>query len=207
MINPETLVTITVVSSLGMLSPGPDFFLLMKNSLRYPRHIAMMTVLGILCAILIHMSYCVAGLALIIATTPWLFNALKYAGATYLSWIGIKALTTKSAQHYKTQTTETIHSLSRLNAFSQGFFCNLLNPKATLFFLSAFTLYLDASSTLQDKIVVGIIIFLLAVIYWPLLVLAVQHPLIMRKLNQSQGIIDKALGLILITLSVKVAFF
>lgn len=39
-----------------------------------------------------HMAYCVAGLAVLITTTPWLFNALKYTGAVYLIWIGIQAL-------------------------------------------------------------------------------------------------------------------
>lgn len=72
----ETLLAITVIATLAMMSPGPDFFLVVKNAARYPRAAAMATVAGVNVGILVHMSYCIAGLALVIATTPWLFNLL-----------------------------------------------------------------------------------------------------------------------------------
>lgn len=52
----------------------------------------MMTALGIITGVATHMSYCVAGLAVVITTTPWLFDILKYAGAGYLIWVGLLAL-------------------------------------------------------------------------------------------------------------------
>ena len=64
-----------------MLSPGPDFFLVVKNAARYQRGPALATAAGICAAIVVHMVYCVAGLAVVIATTPWLYGILKYAGA------------------------------------------------------------------------------------------------------------------------------
>lgn len=51
-----------------------------------------MTSLGVICGVATHMAYCVAGLAVVITTTPWLFNLLKYAGAAYLIWVGVQAL-------------------------------------------------------------------------------------------------------------------
>lgn len=206
MISAETLITVTVVSTLGMLSPGPDFFLVIKNAVRYPRKAAMMTVCGINCAIAVHMTYCIAGLALVITTTPWLFNLLKYAGAAYLAWIGIQALRSHGDRLINSMDSATREIVSHKSAFLQGFLCNLLNPKATLFFLSAFTVYLGADSTLIDKSIIGFIILILAVIYWPILVLAVQHPAVMRVLHRIQGPIDKVLGVVLLALSIKVAF-
>ena len=207
MISPETLVTVTVVSTLGMLSPGPDFFLVIKNAVRYPRRAAMMTVAGICCAIAVHMTYCIAGLALVIKTTPWLYNLLKYAGAAYLAWIGIQALRASGGRLIDSMDTAGRESVSHKSAFLQGFLCNLLNPKATLFFLSAFTVYLGADSTLTDKSLIGFIILILAVVYWPLVMLAVQHPTVMRTLQRVQGTIDKVLGVVLVALAVKVAFW
>ena len=88
----ETSLFVATLATLGMLSPGPDFFLIIRNAARYQRSAAMMTSLGVILGVATHMAYCVAGLAVLITTTPWLFNALKYTGAVYLIWIGIQAL-------------------------------------------------------------------------------------------------------------------
>lgn len=88
----ETVLTITVIATLAMISPGPDFVLVVKNAARYSRRAALATTVGINLGIAVHMSYCILGLALIIAQTPWLFGLLKYAGAGYLIWIGVQAL-------------------------------------------------------------------------------------------------------------------
>lgn len=88
----ETSLFVATIATLGMLAPGPDFLLVIKNAARYARLPAMMTALGVIAGVATHMAYCVAGLAVVITTTPWLFNMLKYAGALYLIVIGIQAL-------------------------------------------------------------------------------------------------------------------
>nr|WP_217332948.1 LysE family transporter [Gilliamella apis] len=188
-----------------MISPGPDFFLVLKNSLSYNRKMALMTCLGVISAIAIHMSYCVAGIAVLITATPWLYNALRYAGAAYLLWIGIKALLAKSsATTYISKQTQPINVTAKA-AFMQGLLCNLLNPKATLFFLAIFTQLLNADSTLMDKLLVAFIIWLEALLWWPLVVFIFQTQIVQRRYFKLQFIIDKLLGLILILLGVKVA--
>ena len=126
----ETSIMVATIAALGMLSPGPDFFLIVKNAARYQRSAALMTAFGVIAAIALHMSYCVAGLAVLITTTPWLFNILKYAGAAYLVWIGVKSLLPQSSNLVDLNTTQ--HEIvSFKKAFMQGFLCNVLNPKAT----------------------------------------------------------------------------
>lgn len=85
-----------------------------------------------------HMAYCVAGLAVLITTTPWLFNALKYTGAVYLIWIGIQALRSRGGGTLDL-AVGGVQRVGHWSAFLQGYLCNLLNPKATLFFLAVFT--------------------------------------------------------------------
>lgn len=200
----DTLILIITISCLGMISPGPDFFLVLKNSLSYNRKIALMTCLGVISAIAIHMSYCVAGIAVLITTTPWLYNALRYAGAAYLLWIGVKALLAKSSgTAYVSKQTQELNVTAKA-AFMQGLLCNLLNPKATLFFLAIFTQLLNASSTIVDKLVVAFIIWLEAAIWWPMVVFVFQTQIVQRRYFKLQVIIDKLLGVILIVLGVKV---
>ena len=200
----ETTIMVATIATLGMLSPGPDFFLIIKNAARYQRSAALMTAFGVIVAIALHMSYCVAGLAVLITTTPWLFNILKYAGAAYLIWIGIKSLLPQSSQHI--DLTNTQHEVVTFKkAFMQGFLCNVLNPKATLFFLAMFTQVLSIDSTFSEKLWYAFIIWGLGAIYWPILVFLIQSAPIRKGLAKIQKYVDKVLGTILIAFGIRVA--
>lgn len=201
----DTLILVTIISGLGMIYPGPDFVLIVKNSLSYNRKLALFTCLGVIMAIFVHMSYCVAGIAVIITATPWLFNTLRYAGAAYLIWLGIKALLTKESTITYISKSTNKQLISTKTAFMQGFLCNLLNPKATLFFLAIFTQVLNANSSLSDKLLVAWIIWVEAIFWWPFVVFIFQTQAIQRRYFKMQFIIDKLLGVILTILGIKVA--
>ncbi|MCS4266755.1 LysE family translocator [Serratia sp. BIGb0163] len=200
----ETSLFVAGIATLGMLSPGPDFFMVIKNATRYPRLAAMMTAFGVICGVATHMSYCVAGLAVVITTTPWLFNVLKYAGAVYLVWIGIQALLSRGGSKMNVSNVPQ-QQVSLKSAFVQGYLCNLLNPKATLFFLAVFTQVLQIDSGLGEKLWYAGIILGLSVLWWPVLVLLIQSGPVRRGLEKTQKIVDKLLGGMLIALGIKVA--
>ncbi|CQD45733.1 threonine efflux protein [Yersinia enterocolitica] len=200
----ETSLFVATIATLGMISPGPDFFLVIKNAARYRRSAAMMTALGVILGVATHMSYCVAGLAVVITTTPWLFNFLKYAGACYLIWIGIQALLSRGESKFSIDNA-TQSPITLKTAFLQGYLCNLLNPKATLFFLAVFTQILQINSGVGEKLWYASIIWVLAVIWWPLLVILIQSAPVRRGLAKVQKVVDKLLGGLLIGLGIKVA--
>jgi len=200
----ETSLFVAGIATLGMLSPGPDFFLIVKNAARYNRLAAMMTALGVTLGVATHMAYCVAGLAVVITTTPWLFNVLKYAGAVYLIWIGLQALRSRGGtQMDSSATTRQQVGLGRV--FLQGYLCNLLNPKATLFFLAVFTQVLQINSSLGEKLWYAGIILGLSAVWWPILVVLIQSGPVQRGLAKTQKVVDKLLGGLLIALGIKVA--
>lgn len=192
------------IATLGILSPGPDFFMVIKNAARYRRLPAMMTAFGITCGVLTHMSYCVAGLAVVITTTPWLFDILKYAGAAYLIWVGLLALLARGHKNMD-MTGITQQETTLKKAFLQGYLCNLLNPKATLFFLSIFTQVLNVKSGFPEKLWYAGVILTVSVIWWPMLVVLIQSAPVRRGLAKAQKVIDKMLGGLLIALGIKVA--
>lgn len=200
----ETSLFVAAIATLGMLSPGPDFFLIVKNSVRYPRIAALMTSCGVICGVATHMAYCVAGLAVLITTTPWLFNLLKYAGAAYLIWVGIQALLSRGASKMNVAHLSP-QRVSLKKAFLQGYLCNLLNPKATLFFLAVFTQVLNVDSGVGEKLWYAMIILGLSVIWWPLLVVLFQSKPVRRALEKAHRLIDKLLGTVLVALGIKVA--
>ncbi|WP_105659952.1 LysE family transporter [Cronobacter dublinensis] len=200
----ETTLFVATIAALGMLSPGPDFFLVIKNAARYPRSAAMMTAAGVIAGVITHMTYCVAGIAVVITTTPWLFGALKYVGATYLVWLGVNALLARGTTSLALDGVAQ-ESTSLKKAFLQGYLCNLLNPKATLFFLAMFTQVLNVNSGMMEKLWYAGIIVALTLVWWPLLVWLIQSAPVRRGLTKAQKVIDKLLGGMLLALGIKVA--
>ncbi|EKY3088890.1 LysE family transporter [Cronobacter dublinensis] len=200
----ETTLFVATIAALGMLSPGPDFFLVIKNAARYPRSAAMMTAAGVIAGVITHMTYCVAGIAVVITTTPWLFGALKYVGAAYLVWLGVNALLARGSTSLALDGVAQ-ESTSLKKAFLQGYLCNLLNPKATLFFLAMFTQVLNVNSGMMEKLWYAGIIVALTLVWWPLLVWLIQSAPVRRGLTKAQKVIDKLLGGMLLALGIKVA--
>lgn len=89
--------TVTLVHLLAVMSPGPDFIMVMKNALTYSRKAGIWTAIGIATGISVHVFYSLAGLAFIIAQSILLFNTFKLLGAAYLIYLGIKSFLRESA--------------------------------------------------------------------------------------------------------------
>ncbi len=187
-----------------MISPGPDFILVTRNSLRYPRLQALATAFGVVAGCLVHATYCTLGLVLLITQSVLLFSLIKYAGAGYLVYLGLKGLTSskKSSKRDENQSSNTI---SVRTAFLQGFFCNLLNPKLAVFLLSLFTQFISIDASIAQKASVAGVFILESVIYWPLVVLVFQQNIIRMLFARSEVLMDRIFGALMLGLGIRVA--
>lgn len=86
------ILSLAGLNMIALISPGPDFAVIVKNSLVYSRRTALLIAFGITLGCLIHISYSLLGLGLVIKENEWLFHGLKYLGAGYLFYIGLKGL-------------------------------------------------------------------------------------------------------------------
>ena len=195
---------LAVICFIAMVSPGPDFLLVTRNALRYPRREAFLTAMGIVAGCLVHATYCTLGLALIVTKSVLLFSLIRYAGAAYLIYLGVNGLLAKRAAAVET-TLAAPESASPRQAFLQGFLCNVLNPKLAVFLLSLFTQFISADATIGDKIMVSTIFVTESAIYWPTVVLLLQSPLTRRLFASAQGYVDRICGAVLILLGLRVA--
>lgn len=118
--------------------PGADFAMVLRQSVVHGRRAALFTSAGIAAAILVHGSYTLLGVGVIVGQSLLLFNILKWAGVAYLVYLAISALRSPPPQ-----APEMVGAASErkgdMSAFALGFLTNLLNPKAVLFFLALFT--------------------------------------------------------------------
>ncbi|MDF4361676.1 LysE family translocator, partial [Vibrio parahaemolyticus] len=130
-------VTLALLGVLIVISPGADFVLVLRNSLNQGREAGVYSAIGISMAISIHIAYSMLGISYLISQNEWLFNLVRYLGAAYLVYLGIKGIF--SSQPASNSETIQQSEYSMWQFFMQGFLCNLLNPKTMLFFLSIFS--------------------------------------------------------------------
>jgi threonine/homoserine/homoserine lactone efflux protein len=146
--------SIALMHFVAVASPGPDFAIVLKQSLQKGLRPALWTSIGIGAGILLHVLYSILGISLVIKTTPWLYQFLLYVAAAYFIWIGVSALRSKPSSVQTMHTQDSTKS-KWYKAFGLGFLTNGLNPKATLFFLALFTAAIPAETSLSTKVFYG----------------------------------------------------
>lgn len=196
--------TVTVIHLLGAISPGPDFIMIVRNSLTYSRKTGIWTAVGLGGGILVHIFYSLAGLAVLISKSILLFNAIKFLGAGYLIYIGFKSFFAKSSaidlgEHSKKA------DITPLAAVKIGFLTNVLNPKATLFFLSLFTLVISPETPLAVVGIMSVIMIINQILWFSLVAVFLSQKGIRSIFERFQGVFNKMLGGLLVALGVKVA--
>lgn len=134
---------VAVAHALAVASPGPDFAIVLKQSVAHGRRTAIWTSLGVGTAILLHVGYSLLGLGLLIRSSEGWFNAVKYAGAAYIAWLGVQSLRARPRSENSPAAGDGVAPPSTHGAFATGFLTNALNPKVTLFFISLFVLVVD----------------------------------------------------------------
>ena len=127
------------VFSVIIVAPGADFALVIRQCVVHGRRTALITSFGIGLSLLFHISYTILGIGLIVSKSLLLFSALKWAGAAYLVWLGIKSWRDYGYRMESEDLSKDISKLSAPRAFAMGFITNALNPKPVLFFLSLFS--------------------------------------------------------------------
>ena len=123
--------------------PGADFAMVLRQSIAHGRRAALFTSAGIATSILVHGSYTLLGIGVIVSQSLLAFNIIKWIGAAYLVWLAISALRSPAPQP---PAEDDLAAAKRgdFAAFALGFLTNLLNPKAVLFFLALFTTLVSA---------------------------------------------------------------
>lgn len=204
----STFLIIASMHFLAMASPGPDFVLVTRNALLYPRKIAIFTALGIALGIVVHVTYCLLGLAVIILHSPFFFTALKYLGSAYLIYLGIKALLPeKKGISNSSRKNVPASAVSARQALWQGFLCNALNPKAALFFLGLFTLAIKPTTLWWQQIFYASWMVTATFLWFSLLSVLITNPRIRAKLMRIQPGITKIMGILLIVFGVELALW
>lgn len=194
--------TLGLIALLAAASPGPDFAIVLRNSLTHHQKAGILTALGIGAGILVHTTYCVLGIALIISESVWLFNIIKFVGATYIIYLGVMSLLAKKTHNLEKINAKQMTTISDKRAFLNGFITNVLNPKCTLFMLSIFTLMVKPNTPISVQITYGIEIALIAVAWFIFLSCVLNRRWVKQRLESVQHQVTKIMGVALVCLGI-----
>ncbi|NLT21510.1 MAG: LysE family translocator [Syntrophorhabdus sp.] len=198
--------TIAFVHLLGAMSPGPDLAMSVRNSLTYSRRTGIFTAVGFGLGVAVHVAYCIAGIAVVIARSILVFSTIKYLGAAYLLYIGIRSVVSRQPGMEADVVTKR-KDISPFRAVRMGFFTNILNPKATLFFLGLFTVVISPAAPPPRHILViaGIVMVVDTMLWFGFVALFLNERHVRSFFERFQGYFNRAFGGVLILLSIKIA--
>ncbi|MEX0696723.1 MAG: LysE family translocator [Dongiaceae bacterium] len=125
-----------------LVIPGPAVLYIVARSIEQGRLAGFISDLGIHTATLVHVAAAALGLSAILASSSLAFSAVKYAGAAYLIWLGLRKIFSR-AEPTDLDVVVPVHGYARL--FRDGFIINLLNPKTALFFLAFLPQFVEVS--------------------------------------------------------------
>jgi len=141
----QNLYLFFIASLLLNLTPGNDMIYVASRSISQGIKAGIISAIGVFIGCFVHIMAAVFGLSIIMLKSAFLFELIKFIGAGYLIYLGIKALTTKSNFN---KSVITLPIIDKWKLLKQGIITNALNPKVALFFLSFLPQFIQVSSPL-----------------------------------------------------------
>ena len=155
--SPEVFAAFAGASLALLIVPGPSVLYIVTRSMDQGRSAGLVSVLGIHTGTIVHVAAAALGLSAILASSAVSFQGVKYAGAAYLIWLGVKALRERHQEASEARDRE--RSLGRI--YAQGVVVNVLNPKTALFFLAFLPQFVDVGKPVTTQVLVLGLTFIL----------------------------------------------
>lgn len=191
------ILAVALITILAVISPGPDFAMVTRNSFLHGRKAGLTAALGIACGVQIHVFYTVFGIALLIVQSPRLLFAMKLLGAAYLIYIGIKSFTNKN----RVDLNAGVGTSERLlSIFRMGFLTNALNPKTMLFVVSTYTQVVKPDSSLVTNFAYGLFMSFSHWAWFSLVAIFFSAEMLRQKMLSKQIVLDRVIGAALMIL-------
>ena len=195
--------TVAILHLFAVASPGPDFALVTRQSLRYNRKVAIWTSLGIGVGILFHSLLAITGLVLLITSNELFSTILKIIGSLYLLYLGVNSiLGSKGLSNIEQDNTD----IDKFNGFLAGLITNVTNIKAILFFITVFSVVIGTGNNLY-LLLYGAYMALATFIWFLIISYIFTSEGFKNKFSSFLGIFEKIIGFVLILLSLQILIY
>ena len=193
---------IAIAHMFAVISPGPDFALIARQSFLYGRKVAIYTSIGIATGILVHIIYIILGFT-VISTNEYIFNGIRICAGLYLFYLGLASFFSKKNIDLDDVNKQKTITKTNFIAYKEGLITNALNIKAILFFISLY-----ASLTIDTpKITMffyGLWMSLITCLWFIFLSYSFTNKTIKKISTKYYLYINKIMGSILIYIAIKI---
>ncbi|MFQ2229212.1 LysE family translocator [Aeromonas hydrophila] len=192
---------LAAICVMGAVSPGPSLALIIRNTVQGGQGHGVATALGHGFGVGIYALITALGLAILITQTPLLFDVIRYGGAAFLAWLGVKALLAKPA---KGEASEEVHQLRGRQGAFEGFMVAFLNPQLAVFFIALFSQFVHADTGWREGGIMMLTAGGIDAVWYVLVALVLSRGPVLAWLKAKSFVIDKVSGLVLLGLALKV---
>ena len=202
--NFESLITFILASGLISIAPGPDNIFVLTQSALHGRQSGLLITLGLCTGLVVHTMAVALGIAAIFQASPLAFNALKYLGAGYLTYLAWQAFIAKPAS----LLSEPRATLSNKALYGRGIIMNVTNPKVSIFFLAFLPQFTQPSlgNMAVQFMLLGVVFIVVAwVIFSLIAILAARLGNWFAHSPKSQTLLNRIAGFVFLGLAIKLA--
>ncbi|WP_020590259.1 LysE family translocator [Desulfobacter curvatus] len=189
------------------ISPGPDVIYIVSRTIAQGRKVGIASSLGIWSGALVHVAAAALGLSAVLAASATAFAIVKYIGAAYLVYLGIRSLMSDGETFNMHESTEDKTTVWK--AFRQGVLVDILNPKVAIFFMAFLPQFIrpELGHHSAQIAVLGFLVILVAVpIEFFFVITADRTTSFFRKNRRCSFWLERISGSILVSLGIRLAF-
>jgi RhtB (resistance to homoserine/threonine) family protein len=197
------IIAVAVITVLAVIAPGADFAMIVRNSYLHGRRTGLLAATGVAAGVLVHVTYTMLGVGLLIASSTFLFTVIKLIGAAYLVYIGVR---TFRARGEVKVDLENKTELTPFAALRSGFLTNVLNPKTTLFVVSTFAQVVSPDTPLYQQAGYGLFMSLAHLLWFGVVAVFFSQERMRTLMLRAQKVLNKVIGSVLAGLGVSLAF-
>ena len=200
----EGILTFILISLLIIIVPGPDFLIVMKNTVHSGKRNGMMSALGITTGHIVYASLAIFGIIYILTSLYYVFVLIKVLGACYLIYLGVRSILSARQSMSFNDKKQDLNQVSYLSSYRQGFLSTILNPKALLYYMSILPQFLSQGNIhMTSQVAVLALSVVLVTCCWFLFcVFIFQYIKLLFSNPKIKAIFDYSVGIILIGLSI-----
>jgi RhtB (resistance to homoserine/threonine) family protein len=198
----DEFILLSMAHIIAVASPGADFAVVLKNTLRSGKTSGVLTAVGVGCGISVHLIYTLLGIALILSRSTLLFTLIKVVGAVYLLWIAWQAFHSR-AKKASGMNAIVAAELTPWQSFRQGFLTNVFNPKVTIFFLVLFTNIVSIETPIWLQSFYGLWLVLYTMMWFMLVAWTFSRKPVLAWYQTHGHYIDWGMGLFLVFIAGK----
>ena len=198
------LLTIVLAHVLIVITPGPNFLVVLKVAVSTSRKQGLVTVLGVISGTGIYAISGFLGFAALLTQSTGLLTILRWLGALYLVYMGVQAFRSSPHAHLP-QAGEKAISMTLPHAYRTGLLTTLSNPKSALYFFTLFTTTVPVDVTFELKVIIILLLLGISGAWYSLVALSFSYARIQALYARTKRWLDRFFGGVFIVLGLRVA--